>query len=96
VLDIPRLEALWSPKGRARVECRIAAILVADVASHSRRVEVDKEGTLSPLKALRAEAIDPKVTAASSKSRATACSSGPLAATMGWEYFADGMIEKNL
>jgi hypothetical protein len=69
---------------------------VADVASHSRRVEVDKEGTLSPLKALRAEAIDPKVTAALSKPRATACSSGPPAASAQREYFGDGMIEKNL
>jgi adenylate cyclase len=34
---------------------------VADVAGRSRLVEVDKEGMLSPLKALRAEAIDPKI-----------------------------------
>jgi len=48
-------EAPWSPKGQ------LAAILAADVASYSRLIEADEEGTLSRLKALRAEIIDPKI-----------------------------------
>src|SRR6266436_764817 len=40
---------------------RLAAILAADVAGYSRLIEVDEEGTLSQLKALRAEIIDPKI-----------------------------------
>jgi len=49
------------PTGPARVERRLAAILAADVAGYSRLVEADEEGTLSRLKALRAEIIDPKI-----------------------------------
>jgi adenylate cyclase len=49
------------PKGPARVERRLAAILAADVAGYSRLVGADEEGTLSRLKALRAEVIDPKI-----------------------------------
>src|SRR5215831_4257639 len=45
----------------ARVERRLAAILAADVAGYSRLIGADEEGTLSRLKALRAEAIDPKL-----------------------------------
>jgi len=45
-----------------RVERRLAAILAADVAGYSRLIEADEEGTLGRLKALRAEAIDPKIT----------------------------------
>jgi adenylate cyclase len=44
------------------VERRLAAILAADVAGYSRLIEVDEEGTLGRLKALRAEVIDPKIT----------------------------------
>src|SRR5882724_8038291 len=47
--------------GQARVERRLAAILAADVASYSRLIEADEEGTLGRLKALRAEIIDPKI-----------------------------------
>src|SRR5215472_12634682 len=47
--------------GSARVERRLAAILAADVAGYSRLIGADEEGTLSRLKALRAEAIDPKL-----------------------------------
>jgi len=47
--------------GSARVERRLAAILAADVAGYSRLMGADEEGTLSRLKALRAEAIDPKL-----------------------------------
>ena len=50
------------PAGPARVERRLAAILAADVAGYSRLIEADEEGTLSRLKALRAELIDPKIT----------------------------------
>src|SRR5215471_7908663 len=49
------------PKGPARVERRLAAILAADVAEYSRLIGADEEGTLSRLKALRAEVIDPKI-----------------------------------
>ena len=40
---------------------RLAAILAADVAGYSRLIEVDEEGTLSRIKALRVELIDPKI-----------------------------------
>ena len=49
------------PAGPARVERRLAAILAADVAGYSRLIEADEEGTLSRLKALRAEVIDRKI-----------------------------------
>src|SRR5262245_21358364 len=47
--------------GAARVERRLAAILAADVAGYSRLIGADEEATLSRLKALRAEVIDPKI-----------------------------------
>ena len=40
---------------------RLAAILAADVAGYSRLIEVDEEGTLDRLKAIRAELIDPMI-----------------------------------
>jgi adenylate cyclase len=40
---------------------RLAAILAADVAGYSRLIEANEEGTLSRLKMLRAELIDPKI-----------------------------------
>ena len=43
----------------AWVERRLAAILAADVVGYSRLVEKDEAGTLSVLKALRREVIDP-------------------------------------
>ena len=49
------------PAGRGRIERRLAAILAADVAGYSRLIEADEEGTLSRLKALRAEVINPKI-----------------------------------
>jgi adenylate cyclase len=49
------------PAREARVERRLAAILVADVAGYSRLIEADEEGTLGQLKTLRAELIDPKI-----------------------------------
>src|SRR5947208_1694946 len=49
------------PRGPARVERRLAAILAADVAGYSRLIEADEEGTLGRLKGLRAEIIDPKI-----------------------------------
>jgi adenylate cyclase len=48
---------------RERVERRLAAILAAHVAGYSRLIEVDEEGTLGRLKALRAKLIDPKIDA---------------------------------
>src|SRR5439155_7671351 len=49
------------PRGPARVERRLAAILAADVAGYSRLIEADEEGTLGRLKSLHAEIIDPKI-----------------------------------
>ncbi len=49
------------PKGRGRVERRLAAILAADVAGYSRLMGADEEGTLERLKALRRELVDPKI-----------------------------------
>src|SRR5439155_1561310 len=48
-------------EGRNRAERRLAAILAADVASYSRLVGADEEGTLAQLRAIRAELIDPKI-----------------------------------
>ena len=45
----------------ARVERRLAAILIADVASYTRLMGLDEEGTVAALKAYRRELIDPKV-----------------------------------
>jgi adenylate cyclase len=44
-----------------RVERRLAAILVADVAGYSRLMEVDEEGTLAALRAVRRALSDPKI-----------------------------------
>ena len=46
---------------RERVECRLAAVLAADVAAYSRLIGADEEGTLARLKAHRRELIDPKI-----------------------------------
>src|SRR5438128_1140747 len=40
--------------GRERTECRLAAILAADVAGYSRLIGADGAGTLAALKAIRA------------------------------------------
>jgi adenylate cyclase len=45
-----------------RVERRLAAILMADIAGYSRLMGVDEEGTLAALKALRREIVDPSIT----------------------------------
>jgi len=42
---------------------RLAAILAADVAGYSRLIGADESGTLQALKAIRAELIDPTITA---------------------------------
>jgi class 3 adenylate cyclase len=42
---------------------RLAAILAADIAGWSRLMGADEEGTLARLKALRADLIDPAITA---------------------------------
>jgi TolB-like protein/predicted Zn-dependent protease len=47
----------------AQVERRLAAILAADVVGYSRLIGADERGTLNRLKLLRAEVIDPQVTA---------------------------------
>jgi TolB-like protein/class 3 adenylate cyclase len=49
-------------EGRAMSETRrIAAILIADVAGYSRLAGVDEEGTLSRLRGLRGDLIDPTI-----------------------------------
>lgn len=45
-----------------RVDRRLAAILAADIASYSRLMGADEEGTLRQLKGHRKELIDPKIT----------------------------------
>jgi adenylate cyclase len=47
----------------ARVERRLAAILAADVASYSRLMGADEEGTLAALQAHRREILDPRIAA---------------------------------
>ncbi len=47
---------------KQKVTRRLAAILAADVVGYSRLVRADEEGTLSRLKALRDELIDPSIT----------------------------------
>jgi adenylate cyclase len=44
-----------------RVQRRLAAILAADVVGYSRQMEVDEEGTLRRLNALRNDLIDPRI-----------------------------------
>jgi len=44
-----------------RVKRRLAAILAADVASYSRLMEANEEGTLAALRAVRRELGDPKI-----------------------------------
>jgi len=46
---------------KPHIERRLAAILAADVASYSRLMGADEEGTLAALKAYRREIIDPKI-----------------------------------
>jgi adenylate cyclase len=43
------------------MERRLAAIMAADVVGYSRLIRDDEEGTISALKALRADFIDPKL-----------------------------------
>jgi adenylate cyclase len=45
----------------ARIERRLAAILAADIAGYSRLMGMDEEGTLTALKAVRQQLIDPKI-----------------------------------
>ena len=43
------------------MERRLAAILAADMVGYSRLVRVDEEGTITALKVLRANVIDPRI-----------------------------------
>ena len=43
------------------MERRLAAILVSDVVGYSRLIRADEEGTITALKALRADLTDPKL-----------------------------------
>ena len=45
------------------MERRLAAIMATDVVGYSRLIRADEEGTLAALQALRADLIDPKITA---------------------------------
>jgi adenylate cyclase len=45
-----------------RVERRLAAVLAADVAGYSRLMGADEVGTLTALKAIRREIVDPAIT----------------------------------
>ncbi len=47
--------------GKQKVTRKLAAVLVADVVGYSRLIGQDEEGTLSRLKALREELIDPSI-----------------------------------
>ena len=42
---------------------RLAAILAADVSGYSRLIGADEEGTLDRLRSIRADVIEPKITA---------------------------------
>ena len=44
-----------------RVQRRLAAIIAVDVVGYSRLMRADEAGTLSQLKAIRKELIDPKI-----------------------------------
>src|SRR3984893_13979702 len=44
-----------------RVERRLTAILAADVVGYSRLMGADEEGTLTALKAIRRELVDPRI-----------------------------------
>jgi adenylate cyclase len=46
---------------KQRVERKLAAILAADVAGYSRLMGVDEEGTLSRMKAIQREVIEPAI-----------------------------------
>jgi adenylate cyclase len=45
----------------SRVERRLAAVLAADIASYSRLMGADEEGTLAQLKACRKTVVDPNI-----------------------------------
>src|SRR5450631_182409 len=44
-----------------RVERRLAAVLVADIAGYSRLMGTDEEGTLAKLKSFRKSLVDPAI-----------------------------------
>src|SRR6516162_6020931 len=46
-----------------RAQRRLAAILAADIAGYSRLIGTDEEGTLRRIRSIRAEVIDPRITA---------------------------------
>src|SRR6202171_2313231 len=53
--------ATMLPVGQNRIERRLAAILVADVAGYSRLMGRDDEGTLAQFKGHVRELIEPKI-----------------------------------
>ena len=46
----------------SRQQCRLAAILAADVVGYTRAMAADEAGTLSQLKAQRRELVEPRIT----------------------------------
>ena len=46
----------------SRQQCRLAAILAADVVGFTRAMAADEAGTLSQLKAQRRELVEPRIT----------------------------------
>src|SRR6516165_5960965 len=61
--DLFRRSAQGRNAGRMTATRRLAAILAADVAGYSRLMGADEGGTLTRLKAIRAELLDPTIAA---------------------------------
>jgi class 3 adenylate cyclase len=69
-MDTPRFRRIDLPHywvgayhmAETRVERRLAAILAADVAGYSRLMGADEVGTLTALKRLRREIVNPAIT----------------------------------
>jgi TolB-like protein len=85
------------------MERRPAAILAADVVSYSRLMAADEAGTLTRLKQLRAEVIEPQISqfhgsivgsAGDSLRLHLSSRSAGVSGDPDQEYFADGMVEE--
>ncbi len=46
----------------SRQQCRLAAILAADVVGFTRAMAADEAGTLAQIKSQRKELLEPKIT----------------------------------
>ena len=56
-----RVNPRWGSSVAKNVQRRLAAILAADVVGYSRLMEADEAGTMTTLKTLRRELIDPRM-----------------------------------